>query len=447
VSDTVRPKLLELFPDGCYVAFAGEGYCESRNESKKDHWRVLQPLPGDGQNRPAVGSSLISVQERYNILSNTVQENAEFGIPPLYADPQVLDFDAVANQVAEPAAHYPARARAGQALADGFFQPQPGQLPAEIMQQMDNMFGGIAQFLTGLFPAVFGGSMQGSKTAEEYAMARDQALGRLGLYWRGIKWFWAETMQLAVECFRKNRPDDVTVAVLGEDGDFKSKVIRLADLRGNIQARPEADETFPRLKSQQKSVMMNMLNGAEANPVLGQIFAEPANLGEVKRMLGMNDIVIPGEDSRNKQLREITQLLQGAPLPGMPDPAKGMPGQMQSTVPLQPLDRHDVEFEECKRWANSEAGQQARMENPAGYANVIAHAMQHKAQIAQNDGAKKPPSESINFKDMPPSGKAQMAAQAGIQLSPEELEAKEAQDKAEKAAELKARLGNKEKEA
>jgi hypothetical protein len=40
----------------------------------------------------------------------------------------------------------------------------------------------------------------------------------------------------------------------------------------------------------------------------------------------------------------------------------------------------------------------------------------------------KTPSESISFKDLPPQGQAQMAAQAGIQLSPEEIEAKQQQD-------------------
>jgi len=41
------------------------------------------------------------------------------------------------------------------------------------------------------------------------------------------------------------------------------------------------------------------------------------------------------------------------------------------------LDDHAMEFEECKRWANSEAGQAARMTNPAGFANVRAHAEAH----------------------------------------------------------------------
>src|SRR6266849_3906553 len=106
--EAVRSELLAMFPDGCYVGFAGDVYCESRSESMDDHWRVLHALPGDGQNRPSVGDSLVQVQERYNVLSNMQAETYEYGIPPIYADPQVLDFDALANQVAEPAAHFPA---------------------------------------------------------------------------------------------------------------------------------------------------------------------------------------------------------------------------------------------------------------------------------------------------------------------------------------------------
>ena len=45
------------------------------------------------------------------------------------------------------------------------------------------------------------------------------------------------------------------------------------------------------------------------------------------------------------------------------------------------MDEHAVEFEECKRWANSEAGQSAKMTNPAGFANVRAHAEAHLRAI------------------------------------------------------------------
>jgi len=127
-------------------------YCESRNESMDDHWRVLHALPGDGQNRPSVGDSLVQVQERYNVLSNMQAETYEYGIPPIYADPQVLDFDALANQVAEPAAHFPARARPGQPLAAGFFQPAPAQVPPDMIRHQQDLIGPVAKFWPGFFP-------------------------------------------------------------------------------------------------------------------------------------------------------------------------------------------------------------------------------------------------------------------------------------------------------
>ena len=208
---SVRDALLLLFPDGCYVAFAGDTYCESRNESMDDRWRVMHALPGDGQNRPSVGDSLVQIQERYNTLSNIQAETYEYGIPPIYADPQVLDFDALANQTAEPAAHYPARSRPGQPLAAGFFQPAPAQVPPDLVRHQQDLMGPVSQFLTGLFPAVFGGEMENVKTASGYAMARDQALGRLGLVWRRLKTFYADVMLLSVDCFRKNRPEDAEI--------------------------------------------------------------------------------------------------------------------------------------------------------------------------------------------------------------------------------------------
>jgi hypothetical protein len=65
-------------------------------------------------------------------------------------------------------------------------------------------------------------------------MARDQAMGRIGLGWRRMKFFHANIMLLAVDCFRRNRPNDVEVTLLGAGAAFESKWIRLADLKGNL---------------------------------------------------------------------------------------------------------------------------------------------------------------------------------------------------------------------
>jgi hypothetical protein len=433
-----RKDLQALFPNGCYVAFAGETYCESRDESMDDFWRVMHALPGDGQNKPSAGDSTISVQERYNTLSNIQMESAEYGIPPIYADPQVLDFDALANQTAEPAAHYPARARPGMALGDGFFQPAATQMSPDAMKHMEDLLGAIPQFLSGLMPSIFGGEVPDLKTMGGFAMARDQAMGRIGLVWRAYSEWYAEVMLLGVNCFRRNRVDDVEVPSKGKAGDYESKFLRLANLQGKIHAHPEADAAFPRLKSQQRAALDRVMNMPD--PEVAKILAEPANAGFVKSLSGLTELVVPGEDSATKQQLEIQQLLQGAPQaqPG----ADGVTPILISTVPVDALlDRHAEEFEECVRWASSQAGIEARQQNPAGFANVRAHAQQHQQALAAKQAPQqKPPSESINFKDLPPDGQAQMAGQAGIRLNPLALAAKQEQDKADKAAELRARL-------
>jgi len=315
-----------------------------------------------------------------------------------------------------------------------------------MIRHQQDLIGPVAQFLTGLFPAIFGGNMEDVKTASGYALARDQAMGRLGLVWRRTKQFYADVLLLAVDCFRKNRPEDAEIPLLGPDGVLDARSIRTADLKGNICVHPEADETFPRLKSQQRGVLQQLF--AINDPVLQRALTEPANLGYIKNVLGLSEMVIPGEDSRNKQLREIQQLLASAPIvvnlplapnsfpvtpsphPVIPNEARNpsssnttedvaqskrdssspsaprndgegvsaSPSDQQSrvtshqshalvlpSVPVdQLLDDHAVEFEECKRWANSEAGQSARMTNPAGFANVRAHAEAHLRAMSQS---------------------------------------------------------------
>lgn len=359
VQDTkIRQQLVQLFGErGCYVAFSGETYCEARPESMHDHWRVMHAYPGDGQNRPSVGNSMVQVQERYNALSNIQMEHYEFGIPPIYADPQVLDFDALTNQVAEGGVHIPARARAGQKLGDGFFQPNPPQVTEDFIEYEQELVGPIAQMLTGLFPAVYGGSMDDVKTASAYAQARDQALGRLGLVWRRLKHFYAETMMLAVDTFRKNRPEDAQLPIL-KDGQYAAKSIRLMDLKGNIQARPEADETFPRLKSQQKAVLQQLMSVND--PIVQAFFQDPKNQQLIKGIFGLNEFTLPGESARIIQLREVELMKQGIWV--QPDPI---------------MDDHTNHFATLREfWADDE-GQELRVANPQAADMVREHAQIH----------------------------------------------------------------------
>jgi hypothetical protein len=468
-------ELKKLYPEGSYSAFSGMTYCESRNEGVDKKWRVQHCMDGDGQMHPAAGQSLLDPCQRYNDLANLQMENIEFGVPGIYADSTVLNFDALANQVAQPAVHYPARAKPGMALADAFFQPEPAKEPVTLVQVMTELAGPTMQFLAGLPPAIWGGEMNEVKTASGYAQARDQAMGRLGLIRSRLVEFYNELQMLAVECFRENRPEDVEVPFAGETGNEKAKWIRLGELEGNIMIEPEPDDGMPRLVSQQRQTL-EALFSSNIPPEVMKILMDTSNVGTIKSILGFDKLADPDEDARMLMMRRIQLLLESQPI--QPQGVAPQPGpngtiqmvQPQPTASLPLIDVFDnpiaeVLLAECCRWANDDPGQKAKDENPAGYQNVYLYAKSLAAVIAQKQQAQfqqamalkhappkppalqapKGPSESINFKDMPPEGQTQMAEQAGIQLTPEQMQEHQDQQRQDKADELQAKLAAKPK--
>jgi hypothetical protein len=57
----------------------------------------------------------------------------------------------------------------------------------------------------------------------------------------------------------------------------------------------------------------------------------------------------------------------------------------QSTVPIDPdYDNHVAEFLTVTIWINSKKGQNAKVNQPAGFMNVRLHGLAHKAQIMKS---------------------------------------------------------------
>jgi hypothetical protein len=185
--------------------------------------------------------------------------------------------------------------------------------------------------------------------------------------------------------------------------------------------------------------------GAKDLPELGQILMHPDNLRLAKDYSGLQDLTIPGADSCEKQMMEIEEMEQQPPVPDQTSPifqqvqqaqAAGMkvPPQTLAQIPLvssvqiDQFDDNAMEFQTCVRWINSPAGQKAKRETPQWYQNVSLHAQAHQKalQAAQAPPQEKPPSETINFKDLPPAGQVQLAAKGGIQLSPQDIIAQQA---------------------
>lgn len=456
----LREWLWQAFPKGAMVAAVGKTFCEARNEGLNDHWSLIHARPGDGQHRPALGSPLIPLQEKLNDCMDLVHESFMHLIPITWVDSEAIDTAALNEIESKPKQYLKIKRKADKDIAGNFYTEEQIQIAEGLFVYIEKLFGEFAQFLVGAFPALFGGAAKNTDTASGYAMQRDQALGRLGLTWRSIRSSYANEMRQAVQCTAQFRNGKMSGEVPGAGGIKERIAIDPNDLKGNVRCFPDTDENFPESWVAQRAVWNNLMQQAATNPVLARILAVARNMSIAKDKAGLPELVVPGAAAALKQSGETELLLQSDPLPnpaiaqaqemlaaltatqGTPPEQITQLQQMISNLPPmipsipidEELDDHADEMNEIETFANSPEGIKARMENPSGFENLKLHYGLHAAAMAKKAAAappqEKPPSESINYKDLPPEGQVQLAAKAGIQLDAAKLVAQDAADQA-----------------
>lgn len=445
------------YPNGAYVAFLGETYCGSRNESMDDHWKDIHPLPGDGQSTPSCGYIIVPVQDALMDLTDLRMETYMKAIPAIYCDKTVVNLQSIAKENAGPGAHYPAEIPEGATMKDGFFVEPPCPLPEDAVQYSSDLIGGIPQFLTGLYPASIGESDPANPTLGGQKLLAQASKGQAGVAWRKFREGYTECMTQLVRIgayFRAAEADNglITISVENEEID-----VDLEDLHaGNWACKADGDQAYPVTHSEKQEAYQAFVQLAGASPEGQAIIFRPKNLVLAKDLNGLEELDIPGADSEEKQLAEVRQLLAEPPVPnqqtiqqfqmqtaaamlaGQPPPPQ--PPKEALLIPSVPIDvdfdDHQAELSACTDWINSPTGQQAKRDNPDGFMNVRLHALAHKQQVTQaqqaaqaeamkpqllleqakHSGQQKSPAESIAFKDLGPSGKIQVGAQAGLDL-------------------------------
>lgn len=411
LKDETRTRLEQIFPNGCCVKFAGDVYCGSKAESMDDHWNVMHALPGDGQHRPAVGSSMVSIQDRFNTLSNIEMETYEYGLPITYRDADTFDDEANPDQKSEPGAEVPVLLQPNADIRTKIMQLRADSVSPDMYKHSMDLMGPVAQFVTGSQPAIWGGGEPGvvNDTASGFSMQRDQAMGRIGIFYSKLKQFHADTATVACRDFAKNSDGEASMAVSSPSGDFESDMVDIAALEGEAKAYPEGDENFPVMWSQQRATWMQIM----ASPFGPPLVQEPDNADLSVRMMGIPDLVIPGADGRKKALKtigELTAVSDGA------DVSVEMPPDSF----IDPdIDDHAAEGATAKRWLNTPEGQKCKKENPIGWQNVKAYA------LAQLQLAPPPPPQpdkplaptlAAKFADLPPEAQMEVLKHWGINL-------------------------------
>jgi hypothetical protein len=375
-----RESLLNIFPDGAYIAFADtQKLLDARNERMDEHWRVCHAVEGPGAYTPALGSSTISIQKRYNTIHNFIMEWVEYAAAGqgTFINANVINYKALKSHRKAPGMIYPVRMAVGAPIANNIYETRPGQIAGELFRYADDLKT-LGEFTSGAVPTVAGGTEMSLKPTT-YLSDKESALGRLFPAWLHLKEFWSDVKVLGVKEFSRWRTHDEQYSLIGADGEAQGRIIRLTDLNGNFDAYPETNEQFPVLWQQMQQVFMQLVTSQD--PYIHEILSDLDNAAFGKAMLGLPDLYVPGEDDRLKQRHEIALLLTQKPTVGgmtvNPQTGQQQP-QLMASIGIDWEDNDPIHELTVRKWAVSSEGLRAKVENPWGYKNVILHGAMHE---------------------------------------------------------------------
>lgn len=373
----LRCQMFQLYPDGAYVVFFNDVFCEARSECMDEKIESIHSMPGEGQIRETLMSAMVPIQKMLNDCINLLFETCMYGVPEGFAADNLMDFEARSNQTATSGNITPVSLAPNQNI-DQQIKFTPAVEPSEGMMTFINLLlNEITQQISGNFPALAGGDTGSNDTAAGISIQRNQALGRLGRAWRRIQIFLANTDAKSLKCFAKNRQEDVEIPTQKPSGDFDSDIIKLADMQGDVVAYPEVDAQYPTLQADTRALITQLYTNDAANPISLQLFQDPDNLEYAMTEMGATDIQIPGEQQRIKTYKTIDALLQQQPqqIPAQPPSPQNPQGAPPQLIPsIKPAEYDDLKIiaTTTNKWLISDEGLEAQQSNPAGFANVEA---------------------------------------------------------------------------
>ena len=441
--ESTRSQLEDMYPAGLCVVHNGDVYLESFECDVDADLDVMHALPGDGQSRGSIGKPGMALQDSTNVGQNLVEETFDHGIPTTYYDTRT-NVDGLNKQREMPGQSRKATGLQGQPLASGFFQTEAVNPPAQLFEYLEDIRGPQMQFVTGQQPALFGAGIQDQKTASGYAQARTMALGQMAIVWKPYTAWFSREMTRAVRKASK-RQDDITATLPAQRRGGKPSATKImpGELQG-LSFTNDSDENFPETWTERSNKFQQLLADPDFKKML---MDEPDNLYLTKEMLGLEELVIPGEDLRNNVLADISMMekmpLQPDPnqLPQQALPQPGQPPPQPQYVSPIDIDTEYLEdqdfttaYKTVKHWIQSAAGQDAKQTNPNWVKNVRLYGLLYKqgmeaaqqaAQAAQQGPPPPPdlPKVAIPYDSIPVSAKIQALAKAGIQVSPQDIAA------------------------
>ena len=478
VNDQARADLMEAFPNGALLVKVGANFAFARNESMDKHLAISHPFSGKGQNRRALGTSMISVQKRINDWVDLLDDYFKRTVSKKWMNAEAFDIQAIQGQTNVPGSTGAFQPQPGLTTMDQYIMIEPTPQPQPAMWEAIKYFiEQLADVITGAMPSLFGAAT-GENTVGNAEIQRDQALQRVGCPWNNVQDLFAECVRQAVGCAADCREGQKISQSFKDIGVVS---VNTANLAGNVLCYPESNPAFPESWNQREAKLMKMVDASSQNPALQAMLFSPENLPVLQDGIRMKKFKVPGATSITKQKAEMEILLRSGPMPnpqvlkiqqtlmqaaaemqpkldaGQPaDPKEiAMVKQLQqmeqtlpptvSTVPVaqDESELHTVEASQCLEWLNGSEGQKFKYGTPqqrAAYENVHIHWQEHVTQAKKIAAAnapppeQKPPSESISVAvdKMPSPIQTQLLAKLGVQSTPQDFAQHQAEQLSQK---------------
>lgn len=443
--DTVQDELRKLYPDGVHVTMVSGKAVECAPQKIEDALRSEWPAPGQGSSRPSLLHDVVPIQQAFNDYMNMLREHIDFSIPATWVT-DTVDSEALTEQRSAPGVIHQITVPNGASITDLVMQEQVAQLPPELVANLDRLLQ-LAQFTTGDLPSLYGDGTPDQETASGQKMLSDQAKGQLSPAWGGLQWLFAGTYEIAVVEAAKLVQDRPLIAVQGGAGQQQFNPAAILD--GTWGCYPNTDSSFPETMADQRASLQAVLTQLGQGEQGQAIVYHPDNLKLIKQYSGLENLVIPGAEARDKQLREIEQMLKEPPIPDQAQipqweqqaaQAQGQqppPMPLTSSVPITDDDYHEPEAEKCKEWLSStQCFEEIQKGNEQGVQNVRLHRGLHLAAIkaAAPPPQFKPPNVTLTAQITDPVAIAALLGEAGAQTTPQNIEASNVPEEQNQAA-------------
>jgi len=384
LDDEEQAKLLkDTFPLGCKAIWVGDEFAEAKEEDLDEVWTITKGDLSRTVHGDPIGQIAIPLQDIENTVNNLLLECLEHSIPTTIADPEILDFELYGSKEVKPGLVYPGKKAPQFArFDDAFYTLKTATLPKE-GTDMQALNDNKTQFVLGSFPSIFGGNQQsGSKTLGEYQQSRSYALQRLSIVYQLIYFWWGQLTYKAVKMYIKEMLEDDVHTLPGMNNQFETVSIFKDDFEGKFDLLiPETSGELPLTFGQKRDFLREAI-GINSDSINAFLFS-PENAPTVIRYLGFGELTSEQDVQVMKAFKDISELLQGEPQEGPPDPSGATaPVLIPSVMPEPEVDDDEIALRVMKLFLAG-PGQDHKINNPGGYMNVLARARIHKQNIDQ----------------------------------------------------------------